>query len=102
MVLGVLKGLDVPIRHAFITDVVSLEEVNSAISLNYAFLHTARLLGPGVGGILIATAGAGFCFLFDSLSYIAVILALLAMRLAIQPSEVKSSNPVQKLKEGFQ
>jgi MFS family permease len=102
MVLGVLKGLDVPIRHAFVTDVVNLEAVNSAISLNYAFLHTARLLGPGMGGILIANAGAGFCFLFDSLSYIAVIVALLAMRLAIKPSESKTVNPLQKLKEGFQ
>lgn len=102
MVLGVLKGLDVPIRHAFVIDVVNLEAVNSAISLNYAFLHTARLLGPGIGGILIATAGAGFCFLFDSISYIAVILALLAMRLTIAPSESVAVTPWQKLREGFQ
>lgn len=102
MILGVLKGLDVPIRHAFVIDVVSLEEVNSAISLNYAFLHTARLLGPGIGGVLIATAGAGFCFLFDSISYIAAILALLTMQLTIKPAEPTTIHPVKKLQEGFQ
>jgi len=98
---GVLKGLDVPIRHAFVTDIVNREEMNSAISLNYAFLNTARLLGPAVGGIAIASVGAGYCFLYDSVSYIAVLVALFAMRIAPRKVESHKKNPWQNLKEGF-
>ncbi|MEE3718555.1 MFS transporter [Tumidithrix elongata RA019] len=98
---GVLKGLDVPIRHAFVTDIVNREEMNSAISLNYAFLNTARLLGPAMGGIAIAKVGAGFCFLYDSVSYIAVLVALFAMQIAPRKVESHGKHPWHNLKEGF-
>jgi MFS family permease len=101
MLSGMLKGLDVPIRHAFVSDMVSQEEMSSAISLNYAFLNSARLIDPAIGGILIATVGAGFCFLYDSLSYVAAILAIAAMQIAIKPVEPRASHPLKKLKEGF-
>ncbi|MCG6136527.1 MAG: MFS transporter [Nostoc sp. LLA-1] len=102
MFLGLLKGLDVPVRHAFVTDLVSREVMGNAIALNAAFLNTARLIGPALGGILIAYLGAGFCFLYDSVSYIASTLALLAMHITPRKLEIQTSNPWQKLKEGFQ
>jgi MFS family permease len=101
MASGVLKGLDVPIRHAFVIDVVSREEMSSAISLNYAFLNFARFMGPAVGGIAIATVGAGYCFLYDSLSYVAVIMALFWMQITTTAQPETQSHPWKKLQEGF-
>jgi MFS family permease len=102
MFSGLLKGLDVPIRHAFVTDMVSRELMSNAIALNAGFLHCARLIGPALGGIIIAQFGAKYCFLYDSLSYIAAIIAILAMRITPQIIEPQNSNPLQKLKEGFE
>jgi MFS family permease len=102
MFSGLLKGLDVPVRHAFVTDMVSRELMSNAIALNAGFLHGARLLGPAFGGIIIAKFGAKYCFLYDSLSYIAAIIAILAMRITPQTIEPQTSNPLQKLKEGFE
>lgn len=102
MFSGLLKGLDVPVRHAFVTDMVSRELMSNAIALNAGFLHGARLLGPALGGIIIAKFGAKYCFLYDSLSYIAAIIAILAMRITPQTMEPQTSNPLQKLKEGFE
>ena len=102
MFSGLLKGLDVPVRHAFVTDMVSRELMSNAIALNAGFLHCARLVGPALGGIIIAQFGAKYCFLYDSLSYIAAIIAILAMRITPQTIEPQNSNPLQKLKEGFE
>ncbi|MBW4444639.1 MAG: MFS transporter [Plectolyngbya sp. WJT66-NPBG17] len=99
---GILKGLDVPIRHAFVSDIVSPTEMSSAISLNYAFLNSARLIGPAIGGILIARMGAASCFLFDSVSYVPAILALSAMQITVKPKESQANHPLKKLTEGFQ
>nr|WP_263627827.1 MFS transporter [Komarekiella delphini-convector] len=70
--------------------------------MNAAFLHTARLIGPTLGGILIARFGAGFCFLYDSLSYIVAIWAISAMQITPKTVEIQKSNTWQKLTEGFQ
>ncbi|WP_103124047.1 MFS transporter, partial [Nostoc cycadae] len=100
--LGLLKGLDVPVRHAFVSDMVSRELMANAIALNAAFLHTARLIGPALGGIFIAKFGAGYCFLYDSLSYVVAIWAISVMQITPRKVEIHTSNPWQKLKEGFQ
>ncbi|MEP0872563.1 MFS transporter [Trichocoleus desertorum AS-A10] len=99
---GVVKGLDMPVRHAFVVEMVNeREDLSNAIALNSAMLSSSRLIGPAIGGILLATVGAEFCFLYDSLSYVAAILALWAMRLTPQPIEAQTSNNWQRLKEGF-
>jgi MFS family permease len=99
--LGVLKGLDVPVRQAFVSDMVCRELMANAIALNAAFLHTARLIGPALGGILIAKFGAGYCFLYDSLSYLVAIWAISAMQITARKVEIHKSNTWQKLQEGF-
>ncbi|MBD2440529.1 MFS transporter [Nostoc sp. FACHB-110] len=100
--LGLLKGLDVPVRHAFVSDMVNRELMANAIALNAAFLNGARLIGPALGGILIAKFGAGYCFLYDSLSYIVAIWAIAAMQITPRPVEIQTSDPWRKLQEGFQ
>lgn len=102
VLLGVVKGLDMPIRHAFVSEIVNdREDLANAIALNSILLSSSRLIGPAIGGILLATIGAGFCFLFDTLSYISAIWALGAMRLIKSSHPASTTNAWKALREGF-
>ena len=80
--LGVINAFDMPARQSFIVQLVEKrEDLANAIALNSSMFNSARLIGPSIAGICIAFFGEGVCFLFNGLSYIAVIAALLAMRL---------------------
>lgn len=70
-----------PSRQAFIFQMVGREELPNAIALNSSVANATRIIGPGLGGLLIAAFGVGVCFAIDAISYIAVILALVLMRL---------------------
>jgi MFS family permease len=102
---GMLKGLDMPLRHTIVTEMVDdRADWGNAIALNSVMLSSSTLLGPAIGGILIATIGVKYCFLYDSLSYIAAILTLNAMRVppVHQSTAALNSNTWQKLREGLQ
>ena len=77
---GLALVLNNPSRQAFIFQMVGREELPNAIALNSSLANATRILGPGIGGILIASFGVGVCFAIDALSYVAVIIALLFMR----------------------
>ena len=77
---GLTLILNNPSRQAFIFQMVGRDELPNAIALNSSLANATRILGPGVGGILIAAFGVGICFSIDAISYVAVIFALLAMR----------------------
>ncbi|HLP62354.1 MAG TPA: MFS transporter [Candidatus Deferrimicrobium sp.] len=100
---GVANALDAPTRHSFIVQLVdNREDISNAIALNSAMFNSARLIGPSVAGLLIAWLGEGACFLFNAFSFLAVIFALLAMRITAQdmiPTAQKSI--FRELKEGF-
>lgn len=99
---GIINALDAPARQAFVPEMVEQRsDLASAIALNSSLVNGGRLLGPAVAGILIARIGAAYCFLIDGFSYIAVIAALLAMNVKPKKIAVKTGNPVQRLKEGF-
>lgn len=100
---GTVNAFDAPARQAFVAEIVEKrDDMANAIALNSAMFNGARLIGPAIAGIVLATVGAGYCFLIDGLSYIAVICALLAMKL--KPHVVAlniKGNSLQRLKEGF-
>ncbi|WP_081402985.1 MFS transporter [Scytonema hofmannii] len=101
---GLLKGLDMPVRYAIVIETVDdRADLGNAIALYSAILSSSLLIGPALGGILLATLGAKYCFLYDSLSYVVALLTLAAMRLQPTPKPVTSStnDTWQKLKEGF-
>lgn len=99
---GTVRAIDVPARQSFVTEMVERkEDLGNAIALNSAIFNSARLIGPAIAGMTIAIVGAGLCFLIDSLSYIAVIAALFAMKIQPTAITVLSTNPWQRLKEGF-
>lgn len=77
---GLVLVFNNPSRQAFIFQMVGREELSNAIALNSSLANAARIFGPGLGGILIATLGVGICFSIDAVSYVAVIVALLLMR----------------------
>jgi len=100
--LGLVNSLDIPVRQAFVVEMIEeREHLSNAIALNSSMVPAARLIGPSLAGILIAAFGEGICFLLNGVSYLAVIGSLLAMR--ITPRKIKPSNThvLHELKEGF-
>lgn len=80
--LGVINSFDMPARQSFVIQLVERrEDLANAIALNSSMFNAARLIGPSLAGVFIAAFGEGACFLFNGLSYIGVIAALLAIRL---------------------
>lgn len=102
MFLGVVNAWDTPVRQAFMVEMVEKkEDLSNAIALNSSMVNSARLLGPSLAGILIATVGEGICFLLNCISYLAVIAALAAMIIAPRDSARKRSGVWSGLTEGF-
>jgi MFS family permease len=99
---GVVTMLDNPARQAFVVEMVGPDELTNAVGLNSATFNAARIVGPAIAGVLIATVGIAPCFLINAVSYIAVIVALGAMR----SSELHRGEPLPRkkgqLREGFQ
>lgn len=101
---GVVNAIDVPARQAFVVELVEQRDnLSNAIALNSSMFSAARLVGPAIAGLLIAAVGVGTCFLIDTVSYVAVIIGLLAMRLRSRRSTVAKSQDtvIQRLREGF-
>ncbi|MGF2949954.1 MFS transporter [Microbacterium alcoholitolerans] len=78
---GVANAFDAPARQAFVSDMVSLEDTSNAVALNSAAFNMARLVGPAVGGILIVLLGSGWVFVANAVTFLAMIVALLLMRI---------------------
>lgn len=98
MFLGVVNAFDMPTRHAFVPQLVNTkEELSNAIALNSLLFNGARFIGPSIAGILVATVGEGLCFALNALSYLAVIVALLAMKGIPDPP----SKPSGELRKAF-
>lgn len=92
---GFTVAFDNPARRAFVVEMVSEEHVPNAVSLNSAVMTSSRVIGPAVAGLLITTAGYGWAFLLDGISYIAVLISLWMMR----PGELRPS-PVAERTRG--
>jgi MFS family permease len=101
-VLGIINAVDMPTRQSFVVEMVdNKEDLSNAIALNSSLFNSARLIGPSVAGILVATIGEGLCFLLNGLSFIAVIACLLAMRIAPKPAGIEQPHFFKGMKEGL-
>ena len=99
---GFTRAFDIPARQALVVEMVEdRNDLGNAIALNSSIFNGGRLVGPAVGGALIAWLGEGACFLIDGISYIAVIASLLAMRLAARPARGKPRPVLHEMGEGF-
>src|SRR3989442_11749185 len=83
LAFGVINAFDLPARQSFLIELVGKEDLSNAIALNSAAFNTARIVGPAIAGVLVATIGEGGCFWLNALSYLAVIASLL--RLGLPP-----------------
>ena len=100
--LGFVNAFDGPARQAFVVEMVERrEDLGNAIALNSFLFNGARLVGPSIGGILISILGEGMCFLLNGLSFLSVIIALLAMRITSENRGSQGKQMWQVLKEGF-
>jgi len=99
---GIINAFDTPARQAFVIDMVEQrEELPNAIALNSSMVTGSRIIGPTIGGILIAAFGEGWCFMVDAISYLAVIASLLAMRLAAESARRgRRTSAIEELREG--
>ncbi len=100
--LGLLNAFDVPARQSFLVEMVGKrEDLGSAIALNSSIFNVARLIGPSIAGVLIVLGGEALCFGVNAVSYLAVIAAILAMKIPAGQSKPTATNVFQGLKDGF-
>ncbi len=98
--LGVVNAFDIPGRQSFLVDMVGKDDLMNAIALNSSMFNGARVIGPAIAGILVAKIGEGWCFFANGVSYIAVIVGLLMMRVS-SPARAVGASPLEHMMEGF-
>jgi len=105
IIIGLLQGIvnafDVPIRQSFFVNMVGKPDLPNAIALNSSIFNGARVVGPAIAGFSIALIREGWCFFVNGLSFLAVIVALLAMRIAPQEEMREAQSAWQSLLQGF-
>ena len=99
--LGVVNAFDIPTRQAFVTEMVGREDLINAIALNSSMFNGARIVGPALAGILVATVGEGWCFFANAISYIAVIAGLLLMEIKARERLHLPGSTLASIIEGF-
>ena len=101
--LGLVNGFDIPTRQSFVVEMLEdRADLPNAIALNSFMFNGARLIGPSVAGVVIKLVGEGTCFLLNAVSFLAVIAALLAMKVQPRSAEAASRRVLHSLKEGAQ
>jgi MFS family permease len=99
---GLINAFDMPGRQSFLVQMVDdKKDLQNAIALNSSMVNLARLAGPALAGLIIAAVGEGYCYAIDGVSYLAVILSLLLMRVRVAPSKRATTSMLEQLKEGW-
>jgi MFS family permease len=102
IVLGCVNAFDVPSRHSFVIEMVEKkEDLGNAIALNSMMFNGARLIGPSIAGMMLATAGEGTCFLINAISYIFVVTSLLLMHVKKKEEKRETGKLLNDMKEGL-
>ena len=102
IMLGCINAFDIPSRHSFVVEMVEKkEDLGNAIALNSMMFNGARLIGPSIAGVMLATTGEGVCFLINAISYIFVVMSLLMMRIEKRETVKKKGNLLKDMKEGL-
>src|SRR6266446_5848302 len=98
---GIAMGFDMPARQAFTVEMTSREDLLNAISLNSSIVNGARVIGPSLAGLMIGAVGVSACFLFNGLSFVAVIVGLLMMRLPVFERNIDVISPTEHAWNGI-
>ncbi|HBZ21783.1 MAG TPA: MFS transporter, partial [Bacteroidales bacterium] len=102
IILGCVNAFDVPSRHSFVIEMVEKKEhLGNAIALNSMMFNGARLIGPSIAGMMLATTSEGVCFLINAISYVFVVISLLLMHIKKNKVDYNPGNMFAEMKEGF-
>ncbi|MGD1074814.1 MAG: MFS transporter [Thermodesulfovibrionales bacterium] len=102
ILLGCVNAFDIITRQAFVPDMLEKkEDLGNAIALNSSLFNGARLIGPAFAGVLIALVGEGMCFLLNGISYLAVIVALILMKIERVPERAEKEGFMSEIAQGF-
>jgi MFS family permease len=99
--LGVVNAFDAPARQSFVLEMVDRPVLTNAIAMNSMMFNMAMVVGPSVGGLAYAFFGPGWCFVINGLSFVAVIAALLAMKLAPWSAPVRTGSTLTEIRAGL-
>ena len=99
--LGIVNAFDIPGRQAFVVELVGKADMPNAIALNSSAFNGARILGPALAGILLDEIGEGWCFALNGLSFLAVLLSLMAMRLEPRTYQGTKDSLGEQMRQGF-
>ncbi len=105
---GLINAFDMPGRQSFLVQMVQVkgdkpdkQDLSNAIALNSSIVNLARLAGPAIAGLVIAAVGEGYCFAIDGISYIAVVISLLIMRMPEATAKRAANSMLEQLQEGW-
>src|SRR5207245_9642734 len=84
-IYGLGRAIDIPARQSYITDLVGRSDLANAVALNSVIMNGARIVGPAVAGLLIAAFGVALAFFLNGVSFVAVLVALVAIRTEGRP-----------------
>src|ERR1700733_6957801 len=102
VLLGIVNAFDVPARQSLVYEMVDdKKDLPNALALNSSMVNLSRLIGPGIAGLIIEKFGDDVCFGLNALSFVAVIISLLMMRLPAYVSKPHTKNIFTELKEGL-
>lgn len=101
LLLGLNNAFENPARQAFIHQIVGESLIRNAVTLNSVMVNAARAIGPAVAGVLLAAVGAGWCFVINATSFVAVVVSLLAMRTSEISHEIPVPRAKGQLREGL-
>lgn len=99
--IGGVNAFDGPARQAFVVEMVGREDLPNAIAINSMTFNGARIIGPAIGGLLLYYVGAAWCFLFNGLSFLAVIVGLQLLQIPRHEARQSKLSPWQQLTSGF-
>ncbi|MBV9880485.1 MAG: MFS transporter [Gemmatirosa sp.] len=99
---GMFSAFEIPARQSMIVELVSREELGSAIALNSSGFNLARVVGPAIGAAVIATLGIAWCFAVNAASYLAVLVGLFRIQLPARERVTTAGSPLAGLREGFE
>lgn len=103
VLLGIINAFDVPARQPLVHELVNdKSEIPNALALNASLVNLARLIGPALSGIVLEAFGAGVCFSLNALSFVAVLVSLLMMKLQPRETSVERKPVFAEFAEGFQ
>jgi len=99
--LGIVNAFDAPARMVFVNELVDRKDLTNAIALNATMFNSAMAVGPAVGGLTYAAVGAEWCFVLNGISYLAVITALMLMRIRAGAPAAVERSPLKGIQEGI-